>query len=299
MRLDPVLRPLAGLALCVLTAGAAFANATTPNLGLNKPTVGADSDAWGGYLNANADLLDAELNRAAPGDAAYAMTPANRYVALTTTLTAPRIWTLPAAGAMKTGQAIVVMDEAGGVTSTNTLTIARAGSDTIDGAASYVLTTTSGVAVFRSDGVSKWTVGFSPKTVSGAWTPTVAFATPGTSSFSYTTQFGRFICIGDTVSIEFSIVFTPTIGSASGIFMITGLPYLASSQAGGGVITALSSSTWTWGSGSPGLGLASATQIRVTLLSSSAGLSTFTTSNLTGGAQHTIWGAMSYKTTVC
>lgn len=34
-------------------------NTTTPNLGLNKPSVSGDSDAWGTYLNDNADTLDA------------------------------------------------------------------------------------------------------------------------------------------------------------------------------------------------------------------------------------------------
>ena len=33
---------------------------TTPNLGLLKPTVGGDDDAWGGHLNANADTLDTQ-----------------------------------------------------------------------------------------------------------------------------------------------------------------------------------------------------------------------------------------------
>lgn len=34
---------------------------TTPNLGLTKPTVGADADAWGGQLNASLDTLDAKV----------------------------------------------------------------------------------------------------------------------------------------------------------------------------------------------------------------------------------------------
>jgi hypothetical protein len=36
-------------------------NETTPNLGLNKPTVGGDDDVWGYLLNANADTLDTTI----------------------------------------------------------------------------------------------------------------------------------------------------------------------------------------------------------------------------------------------
>ena len=38
---------------------------TTTNLGLTKPTVGGDSDAWGGELNTDLDLIDARLPKIA------------------------------------------------------------------------------------------------------------------------------------------------------------------------------------------------------------------------------------------
>ena len=75
---------------------------------------------------------------------------------MTTVLTAPRIWTLPAASAFAAGQRVTFMDEVAGVSATNTLTITAAGADTIDSVASYVLTTPSEVLIFMSDGVSKW-----------------------------------------------------------------------------------------------------------------------------------------------
>lgn len=53
----------AALAATILVApNLALANSTTTNLGLNKPSVGADADAWGAYLNTNADTLDALFN---------------------------------------------------------------------------------------------------------------------------------------------------------------------------------------------------------------------------------------------
>jgi hypothetical protein len=36
-------------------------NETTPNLGLNKPTVGGDDNVWGGLLNDNSDVLDTTI----------------------------------------------------------------------------------------------------------------------------------------------------------------------------------------------------------------------------------------------
>ena len=153
------IRAAVALAMALLFAvQPAIADTTTTNLGLTKPAIGADDSTWGTLFNANLDLVDAEYARTSRGDANYTILSADRYIALTASLTAPRTFTLPAASSRKTGQPIVFLDEAGGVSGTNTLTFARAGADTISGATSLVLSSANQVVVLRSDGTSKWTV---------------------------------------------------------------------------------------------------------------------------------------------
>ncbi|MCP2125788.1 glycoside hydrolase family protein [Bradyrhizobium ottawaense] len=89
-------------------------------------------------------------------DSNYTILASDRTVGTSAALTAARTWTLPAANSVNAGQAITVADYFGGVTSTNTLTIQRAGSDTINGATSVVINVAYGRYEFRSDGVSKW-----------------------------------------------------------------------------------------------------------------------------------------------
>jgi hypothetical protein len=51
---------------------------------------------------------------------------------------------------------LVVADFQGTVTATNTLTISRAGADTINGGTQVVITSANGAYALWSDGVSKW-----------------------------------------------------------------------------------------------------------------------------------------------
>lgn len=97
------------------------------------------------------------VNGTGVGDAAYPMVAGDRYVYTTANFTAPHIWTLPAANSLNKGECVTVVDAFGGVSSTNTLSIARAGADTIDGAAgSIVLSGARSSARFVTDGVSNW-----------------------------------------------------------------------------------------------------------------------------------------------
>jgi len=78
----------------------------------------------------------------------------NGIVAVTDT-TAVRTITLPAANAVREGFAFSIKDEYG-TAGTNNITIARAGSDTIDGATSALINTNYGSRDLYSDGISKW-----------------------------------------------------------------------------------------------------------------------------------------------
>lgn len=91
-------------------------------------------------------------------NAAYTVLATDRYVAQIGTLSATRTATLPAASAYPAGRELVVADESGTVTAANVITIARAGSDLIDGTTSVDITKPYGFRRLQSDGVSKWTV---------------------------------------------------------------------------------------------------------------------------------------------
>lgn len=92
------------------------------------------------------------------GDSDYTISAYDDFVYTSAAFTAPRTWTLPAANTVPVGKRFRVLDVAGGVTASNTLTIARAGSDTINGVSSYVVSTAYDGAELISDGNSKWTV---------------------------------------------------------------------------------------------------------------------------------------------
>lgn len=65
--------------------------------------------------------------------------------------------TLPAANAVNKGEPILISDVAGAINGSNTITVARAGSDTINGISSVSISAQYGVYLFFSDGSSKWT----------------------------------------------------------------------------------------------------------------------------------------------
>ncbi|TCU73943.1 hypothetical protein EDE08_10429 [Bradyrhizobium sp. R2.2-H] len=91
------------------------------------------------------------------GDSIYSIAATDRVVGTNAAFTASRTWTLPAANAVNPGQTILVADFQGTVTGSNTLIIARAGSDTINGGTSVTINSANGAYILVSDGSSKWT----------------------------------------------------------------------------------------------------------------------------------------------
>jgi hypothetical protein len=119
-------------------------------------------------------------------NAAASISADSRVVLVATALTAPRVYTLPAANAVNPGEPLDIFDLAGGVTPTNTLTIQRAGADTINGGTSAVLSVARSGIRLVSDGVSKWVSAASAPTprqvvqtfsANGTYTPTVGMVT--------------------------------------------------------------------------------------------------------------------------
>ena len=80
------------------------------------------------------------------------------YVAYTS-ITAARTVTLPAASTVNAGSILTIADESGSASSTNTISLAPNGTDTIDGSntTQVVINIPRGSAVFVCDGSSKWT----------------------------------------------------------------------------------------------------------------------------------------------
>lgn len=93
------------------------------------------------------------------GDANATATADTSVVQTSTALTAARVITLPAANAVPAGRLLQFVDAQGTVTGTNTVSWARAGSDTINGGTANVVAANSpyGAGKVMSDGTSKWT----------------------------------------------------------------------------------------------------------------------------------------------
>jgi hypothetical protein len=116
----------------------------------NNRLVLNDGATQGGWAHALA-------TRSPVSDAAYSAVVTDRLIAYTA-LTAGRIVTLPSAASFPTGAILTIVDETGNCSGAKAITLARAGSDTIDGASSAVIASPYGAIAVESNGANAWTV---------------------------------------------------------------------------------------------------------------------------------------------
>ena len=95
--------------------------------------------------------------RTAVADSNYTALTTDRVIAFTA-ITAARSVTLPAASAFPSGHALVIVDESGAVSATNSITIARSGSDTISGLTNATISAAYGHCRLLSNGANGWVV---------------------------------------------------------------------------------------------------------------------------------------------
>jgi hypothetical protein len=96
-------------------------------------------------------------SRTSVADANYSIKITDRQVAYTA-ITAARTVTLPAAAAYPTGAVLLIVDESGSVSASNTLTVSRASGDLINGAAAVTLSSAYAFVALESNGSSAWTI---------------------------------------------------------------------------------------------------------------------------------------------
>lgn len=134
--------------------------------------------------------------------------------------------------------------------------------------------------------------------VEGSWTPEFNFQTPGTSSFAYGTQYGRYQRIGAWVHLDFVVQANVTKGTAAGDFYIIGIPFnFASSSAvnaAGGVISSFASAFMGW-SGGLALGGYTTAAIRPVYTPTAGGTTGLAAANIPASGSLLIAGSIRYR----
>lgn len=138
---------------------------------------------------ARLDEVTSEVRRQV-GNADFSFQITDRLVVPNAAFTASRTGTLPLAASVAAGRTISLFDELPAIAGANVVTVARSGTDTINGGVSYVCSQPRGLWQFVSDGVSKWSVAQEKQPIA---------ATLSALSGLTTTAFGR-ARLGDTDS---------------------------------------------------------------------------------------------------
>lgn len=148
------------------------------------------------------------------GDANYTILSTDRMV-YHTALSAARTDTLPAANSVNAGQRFVINDFRGVSNATNTITLQRAGTDTINGVASVVaINAQYGAGIFWSDGVSRWT--FFPTTTGGGGGTVTSVGTAGLAT-------GGPISTSGTVTVTAAVKADQTTATSTTVAVVPGV----------------------------------------------------------------------------
>ena len=107
----------------------------------------------------------------------------------------------------------------------NTVTINRAGTDTIEGAAAVTIVGSNGYRELISDGTSKWYANAIQE--QGTFTPT-ARGTGTTGTFTYTAQGGFWQRTGNRIFFSINIGWTASTATGAIRVLLNDLPYLPS-----------------------------------------------------------------------
>ena len=96
--------------------------------------------------------------RTTVSDADYTIVNTDKVVSQIGVMSAPRLFSLPAASTFPAGAELIILDESGSVTSLNKITVQRNGTDTIEGATSKEIKSAYGFLALISDGTGSWKV---------------------------------------------------------------------------------------------------------------------------------------------
>jgi len=122
----------------------------------NNRVVVQDGSTSGGWPAAKLAEVQT-IGRTAVSDSSYTAQTTDRDIAYTA-LTAARTVTLPAASSFPAGCHLSIIDETGNCSATKSITVVRAGSDTIDGVNSAVLACAYAGLVLVCNGSNAWTI---------------------------------------------------------------------------------------------------------------------------------------------
>lgn len=96
------------------------------------------------------------ISRDTFSNATKTVTAGTRYLAQIGTMSAARTVTLPLASSAPAGSLLIIVDESGTVNATNTISVVRTGTDTINGVNFFFIPVAYGYIALVSDGVNKW-----------------------------------------------------------------------------------------------------------------------------------------------